>query len=76
MRLRDAFALALRDVGRRLGRALLTILSVVLAATLLTALLVIATTAKARVIGQLTKGGPLATVRVEGSGLDLSLIHI
>ncbi len=70
MRLRDAFALALRDVGRRLGRALLTILSVVLAATLLTALLVIATTAKARVIGQLTKGGPLATVRVEGSGLD------
>ncbi|MGH2554247.1 MAG: ABC transporter permease [Actinomycetota bacterium] len=70
MRLRDAFGLALRDVARRLGRAVLTILAVVLAATLLTALLVIATTAKARVIGQLTKGGPLATVRVEGSGLD------
>jgi ABC-type antimicrobial peptide transport system permease subunit len=70
MKLRDAFGLAFRDVARRLGRAVLTILAVVLAATLLTALLVIATTAKARVIGQLTKGGPLATVRVEGSSLD------
>jgi len=70
MKIRDAFGLAVRDVARRLGRAVLTILAIVLAATLLTALIVIATTAKARVIGQLTKGGPLATVRVEGSGLD------
>lgn len=70
MKLRDAFGLALRDVARRLGRAALTILAVVLAAALLTALVVIATTAKARVIGQLTRGGPLATVKVEGSNLD------
>jgi ABC-type antimicrobial peptide transport system permease subunit len=75
MKVRDAFGLAVRDVARRLGRAVLTILAVVLAATLLTALVVIATTAKARVIGQLTKGGPLATVRVEGSGLDDAALH-
>jgi putative ABC transport system permease protein len=70
MKLTDAVGLAIRDVARRLGRAALTILAVALAATLLTALLVIATTAKARVIGQLTKGGPLATIKVEGSNLD------
>jgi putative ABC transport system permease protein len=70
VRLRDGLRLALRDVTRRLGRCLLTILAVALAATLLTALLIIATTAKTRVIGQLTKGGPLATIRVEGSNLD------
>ncbi len=75
MRFRDALSLALRDVRRQPGRRLLTILSVALAATLLTSLVIIATTAKARVIGQLTRGGPLATIRVEGSSLDATALH-
>jgi FtsX-like permease family/MacB-like periplasmic core domain len=48
----------------------LTLLAVALAATLLTALLTIAATARTRVLGQLTRGGPLAAIRVDGSGLD------
>jgi hypothetical protein len=67
----DALALAWRSMRRRSGRAVLTILAVALAAALLTALLMIAQTAKTRVVGQLTHGGPLATIRVEGSALGL-----
>lgn len=66
---RDGLVLAARGVRRRIGRAALTVLAVSLAAALLTALLLIADTAKLRVIGQLTRGGPLATIRVEGSSL-------
>src|SRR5206468_9162696 len=65
MRWRDALGLALRAVSRRFGRASLTLLAVALATALLTALVVIAATAKTRVIGQLTKGGPLASIRVQ-----------
>jgi len=65
----DVVALAVRSAARRFGRTALTILAVALAAALLTALVVIADTARTRVIGQLTKGGPLATIRVEGSSL-------
>src|SRR2546425_46318 len=70
MRWRDAVGLALRGVPRRMGRATLTLLAVTLATALLTALVVISTTAKTRVIGQLTRGGPLASIRVTGSSLD------
>jgi hypothetical protein len=66
----DVVALAVRGAARRFSRTALTILAVALAAALLTALVVIADTARTRVIGQLTKGGPLATIRVEGSSLD------
>ena len=67
---RDALGLAMRGIRRRFGRATLTLLAVTLATSLLTALVVIATTAKTRVIGQLTRGGPLASIRVTGSNLD------
>lgn len=67
---RDALGLALRGMSRRFGRAALTLLAVTLATALLTALVVIAATAKTRVIGQLTRGGPLASIRVERTGLD------
>jgi len=70
VRWRDAVGLALRGVRRRFGRATLTLLAVTLATALLTALVVIATTAKTRVIGQLTRGGPLASIRVTGADLD------
>jgi putative ABC transport system permease protein len=71
----DAVVLAARGLVRRAGRATLTVLAVALAAALLTALLVIAATAKSRVIGQLTKGGPLATIRVEGAALGSADVH-
>jgi putative ABC transport system permease protein len=60
---------------RRFGRTALTLLAVTLATALLTALVVIATTAKTRVIGQLTRGGPLASIRVTGSNLDRSALQ-
>lgn len=66
---RDALALAARAVWRRLGRSALTVIAVALAAALLTGLLIIATTARTRVLGQLSKGGPLASIRVERQGL-------
>ncbi len=60
----DAVRLAFRSAGRRFGRAVLTVIAVALAATLLTALLTIARTAETRVLGQLSKGGPLAGIKV------------
>jgi hypothetical protein len=60
----DAAVLAWASVGRRFGRTVLTIFSVALATALLTALLAIAGTARTRVLAQLTRGGPLAGVRV------------
>lgn len=66
---RDAVALAGRALWRRLGRSALTVIAVALAAALLTGLLIIATTARTRVLGQLSKGGPLASIRVQRQGL-------
>jgi ABC-type antimicrobial peptide transport system permease subunit len=68
MRWTDAVGLAVRGVSRRRGRALLTVMAVALAATLLTALLAMASTAKSRVLGQLTQGGPLAGIRIADVG--------
>lgn len=61
---RDAVALAVTSVRRQLGRAILTVAAVALAAALLTALLTIAGTAKTRVLDQLAKGGPLSGIKV------------
>ena len=69
MSVRDAIALAARGVSRRIGRVVLTVSAVTLAAALLIALLTIATTARTRVLQQITKGGPLAGITVDGPGL-------
>lgn len=61
---RDAFLAATRSLGRRAGRAALTILAVSLAAALLSALLIISTAARTRVLNQLAKGGPLSGIQV------------
>ncbi|HEV8064627.1 MAG TPA: ABC transporter permease [Acidimicrobiales bacterium] len=61
----DAFAMTARQLRRRPGRALLTVLAVALAAALLTALLAVAGTAKTRVLSQLSHGGSLAGITVE-----------
>jgi ABC-type antimicrobial peptide transport system permease subunit len=70
MRWRDAVWLALRSVLRRPGRAVLTVAAVALASALLTALLTMARTAETRVLGELSKGGPLAGITVAAAQPD------
>jgi ABC-type antimicrobial peptide transport system permease subunit len=62
--------MATRSIGRRLGRAVLTVLAVTLAAALLSALLIVAGTARTRVLSQLSKGGPLAGIQVAAASPD------
>jgi putative ABC transport system permease protein len=61
---RDAIALARRSVGRRGGRAVLTVLAVALGAALLSSLLIAGEAARRRVLDQVTAGGPLAGIKV------------
>ena len=70
MKWRDAVAMAGRGLRRRPGRAALTVLAVALAATLLSALLTIARTAETRVLSELSKGGPLAGIKVVPAEAD------
>ena len=64
---RDAASLARRSVGRRLGRAVLTVLAVALGAALLSSLLIASEAAKRRVLDQVSAGGPLAGIRVDAA---------
>lgn len=70
MRWRAAIALAAKALRRRPGRAALTVLAVALAASLLTALLTIAGSAETRVLNELSKGGPLAGIKVAAARPD------
>jgi putative ABC transport system permease protein len=63
----DAVVLAGRGMLRRSGRALLTVVAVALATTLLTGLLTIARTGETRVLDEIAKGGPLAGIKVEAA---------
>ncbi|MDQ6725877.1 MAG: FtsX-like permease family protein [Actinomycetota bacterium] len=74
MRWRDAAALAATSIRRRFGRSVLTVLAVALAATLLTALVTIAGTARTKVLSELSKGGPLAGINVAAAAVDPSQI--
>ena len=67
---RDAVVLAAKGIARRPGRTALTVAAVALAAALLTALLTIVETGRDRVLEQLSKGGPLSGITVEGSNLN------
>lgn len=67
---RDACGVAARSIGRRPGRAVLTVLAVMLAAALLSALLIVAGAARTRVLSQLSKGGPLAGIQVAAAAPD------
>jgi ABC-type antimicrobial peptide transport system permease subunit len=71
---RDAAALAVKNLRRRFGRSVLTVLAVALAATLLTALVTIAGTARTRVLKELARGGPLAGIRVAAAEPDPSQV--
>jgi putative ABC transport system permease protein len=64
---RDAIALARRSVGRRGSRAVLTVLAVALGAALLSSLLIASSAAKARVLDQVSAGGPLAGIKVDAA---------
>ena len=68
----DTVRLAARSVLRRPGRAALTVVAVALAASLFTAMLTMADTARARVLNQLAKGGPLAGIQVSAAAADPS----
>ncbi len=67
---RDAAVLAVKNLRRRFGRSILTMLAVALATTLLTALVVIAGTARTRVLKELADGGPLAGIKVVAAAAD------
>ena len=64
---RDAIVLARRSVGRRGGRAVLTVLAVALGAALLSSLLIASESAKQRVLDQVSKGGPLSGIKVDAA---------
>ena len=72
---RDALVLAVKGVRRRPGRAVLTVLAVLLASALLTALLTISTTARTRVLDQLSSGGPLAGIKVAPAAPDPAQVN-
>jgi putative ABC transport system permease protein len=70
MRWSDALAVATRELRRRPARSLLTVAAVALAAALLVALLAVVTTARSRVLSQISKGGALAAITVEPAEPD------
>ncbi|CAA9261848.1 MAG: hypothetical protein AVDCRST_MAG76-2868 [uncultured Acidimicrobiales bacterium] len=72
----DAMVFAARGLVRRRGRAVLTLAAVALAAALLTALMMIAETGRTRVLDQLSKGGPLAGIRVDEAVDDSQLERV
>lgn len=61
----DALSLAARELRRRPARSMLTVAAVMLAAALLVALLAVVTTARTRVLTQISKGGALAAITVQ-----------
>ncbi|GAC1330516.1 MAG: hypothetical protein NVSMB17_07930 [Candidatus Dormibacteria bacterium] len=64
MRWSDTLRLALRSLRRRRGRALITGLGVALGSGLLVALGTISSAADSNVIGRLSRGGPIAAIKV------------
>jgi ABC-type antimicrobial peptide transport system permease subunit len=70
----DAIAIAARSVRRRLGRAVLTVLAVALAAALLSSLLIAGTAAKSRVLNDVSRGGPLTGIRVDAAAADVGAL--
>jgi cell division protein FtsX len=67
---RDAIVVAGRSVRRRAGRAVLTVLAVALASTLLTSLLIASGAARRRVLDHVSEGGPLAGIEVAAAAPD------
>ena len=72
----DAMLFAARGLVRRRGRAVLTLAAVALAAALLTALMMIAETGRTRVLDQLSRGGPLAGIRVDEAADDTEVERV
>lgn len=70
MKWRDAASMATTSIRRRFGRSVLTVAAVALAATLLTALVTIAGTARTKVLSELSKGGPLSGITVAAAEAD------
>jgi ABC-type antimicrobial peptide transport system permease subunit len=66
--------MAATSIRRRFGRSVLTVAAVALAATLLTALVTIAGTARTKVLSELSKGGPLSGINVAAAEADPSQV--
>jgi FtsX-like permease family/MacB-like periplasmic core domain len=67
---RDAAAMALHSARRRIGRVVLTVSAIALAAALLTALLIAVGAARNRVLTAVSDGGPLSGVQVFPNAAD------
>ncbi len=72
----DAVLFAARGLVRRRSRAVLTLVAVALAAALLTALMMITETGRSRVLDQLSRGGPLAGIRVDAAVDDAEVDRV
>lgn len=72
----DAYLVAVRSVVRRLGRAALTVMAVILAAALLSALLIATASARSRVLDAVAGGGPLSGIQVLPAAPDSSQLDI
>ena len=64
---RDAIVFAARGVRRRIGRAVLTVAAIALASALLSSLLIAGGVARTWVLDDVSKGGPLAGIRVDAA---------
>jgi hypothetical protein len=69
---RDACVTGLRSMHRRVGRVVLTMAAVALAAALLTALLIAVGAARTRVLSAVSKGGPLTGIEVFPNTADVA----
>ena len=69
---RDACVFGLRSMHRRLGRVVLTMAAVALAAALLSALLIAVGAARTRVLSAVSKGGPLTGIEVFPNAADVA----
>lgn len=66
----DSLLLAVRGLRRRPGRAMLTIMAVMLGTTLLVALGSVASTAGSRIVSKLNNGGPGTAIKVAPAQAD------
>lgn len=72
----DAYLVAMRSVARRLGRAVLTVMAVILAAAMLSALLIATASARSRVLDAVAGGGPLSGIQVLPATPDIGQLNI
>jgi FtsX-like permease family len=76
MRWRTTIALAVKSVTRRLGRAVLSLAGVALAAALMAAMLATVRMARTQLLDEISRGGPLATIKVTSTSRSFSDVPV